>query len=46
MLQDGCTPLLIATMFKHLDVVNVLLQSGANPDIPDKVIRKLIFKFN
>ncbi len=37
MLQDGCTPLYIASKTGHVEVVKALLDTGANTDTPYKV---------
>ena len=36
-LQDGNTPLIVASQEGHKDIVEVLLNHGAEVDLPDKV---------
>ena len=36
-LQDGVTPLILASQKGHKDIVEVLLNHGAEVDLPDKV---------
>ena len=38
-LQDGETAVFKATMWGHSSVVQELLQGGADPNIPTKVVR-------
>jgi ankyrin repeat protein len=35
--EDGQTPLMHATINTRLDIMRLLLNSGANPDIQDKI---------
>ena len=35
--QNGCTPLYVAAVKGHQEVVQLLVQAGANKDAPDKV---------
>ena len=41
-LQDGCTALFTAAERGYDKVVKVLLDGGANPDIPDKVDTQML----
>ena len=36
-MQEGLTSLMLATQSGHLQVVDALLEAGANPDIIDNV---------
>ena len=36
-LQDGTTPLILASLKGHKDIVEVLLNHGAEVDLPNKV---------
>ena len=39
-LQDGCSPLHVATRYGHLDVVKTLTEAGANIDQVNKVSKQ------
>ena len=36
-MQEGATPLFVASQNDHKEVAQLLLLNGAQPDIPDKV---------
>ena len=36
-MQEGATPLYVASVFGHKEVAQLLLQNGAQPDIQRKV---------
>ena len=40
--QDGDTPLYIASLFGHTDVVRLLLENNADPNISDNVSYSII----